>query len=232
MFNGQRVARDDLMIGRGDALDLVTPEQFSLIAVVVDEELLHPLWERMYGRRPPSAWIEQQLVLAARPAAGGCGAPAAAAGAARNFAPTTSQIRTATALLQLRDALLIEWIEALPSVDVSELPALAARRHLVQQACALMLARSDEPLSMLQVCRHVGASRRKLNCCFQDVLGTSPLKYLRALRLNGVRRELRGGAGSVQQAAARWGFWQLGEFAAAYRRQFGELPSQTLKKRE
>ncbi len=231
IFNGQRVARDDLMIGRGDALDLVTPEQFSLIAVVVDEELLHPLWERMYGRRP-SAWIEQQLVLAARPAA------AAAVRrlqlqALQELCADDSPIRTATALLQLRDALLIEWIEALPErVDVSELPALAARRHLVQQACALMLARSDEPLSMLQVCRHVGASRRKLNCCFQDVLGTSPLKYLRALRLNGVRRALRGGAGSVQQAAARWGFWQLGEFAAAYRRQFGELPSQTLKKRE
>ena len=85
--------------------------------------------------------------------------------------------------------------------------------------------------ALLQVCRHVGASRRKLNDCFRDVLGTSPLTYLRALRLNGVRRELRGGAASVQQAAARWGFWHLGELAADYRRQFGELPSQTLKQR-
>jgi len=136
------------------------------------------------------------------------------------------------ALLQLRDALLIEWIEALPEhVDLSDLPTQAARKRLVQQACALMLAHADEPLSMLQVCRHVGASRRKLNDCFRDVLGTSPLKYLRALRLNGVRRELRGGAASVQQAAARWGFWHLGELAADYRRQFGELPSQTLKQR-
>ena len=69
---------------------------------------------------------------------------------------------------------------------------------------------------------------RKLNDCFQEALGTSPLKYLRAVRLNGVRRELRMGAPSVQDVAARWGFWHHGEFAAAYRRQFGELPSQTL----
>jgi len=49
------------------------------------------------------------------------------------------------------------------------------------------------------------------------------------MRLNGVKRELRRGQGeSVQDVAARWGFWHHGEFAAAYRRQFGELPSQTL----
>jgi len=228
IFNGQRVGHDELMVGRGDELDLVTPEQFSLIAVVVDAGLLHPLWERMYGKRP-SAWIEQQLVLPAR---------AAAAAAVRRLhlqalqelCAADSPISDETALLQLRDALLIEWIEALPErVDASELPTVAARKRLVQQACALMLAQADEPLSMLQVCRQVGASRRKLNYCFRDVLGTSPLKYLRALRLNGVRRELRGGAASVQHAAAHWGFWHLGEFAADYRRQFGELPSQTLR---
>jgi len=33
----------------------------------------------------------------------------------------------------------------------------------------------------------------------------------------------------VQEAAAGWGFWHLSELAADYRRQFGELPSQTLK---
>jgi AraC family ethanolamine operon transcriptional activator len=228
IFNGQRVGRDDLMVGRGDALDLITPEQFSLIAVVVDTALLHPLWQQLYGTRP-SAWIEQQRVLPARTAS------AAAVRrlhlqALQQLCETETPITDMTSLLQLRDALLIEWIEALPArVDAGEPPTLAARKQLVQQACALMLAQADEPLSMLQVCRQVGASRRKLNYCFQDVLGTSPLKYLRALRLNGVRRDLRGGAVSVQQAAARWGFWHLSEFAAAYRRQFGELPSRTLK---
>ena len=230
IFNGQCVQRDDLMVGRGDALDLVTPPHFSLIAVVVQADLLLPLWERLCGKRP-SAWIEAQVVLPAR---------AAAAAAVRKLhlealqqlGADAAPIAEEAELLQLRDALLIEWIEALPEhVDLSDLPTQAARKRLVQQACALMLAHADEPLSMLQVCRHVGASRRKLNDCFRDVLGTSPLKYLRALRLNGVRRELRGGAASVQQAAARWGFWHLGELAADYRRQFGELPSQTLKQR-
>jgi AraC-like DNA-binding protein len=34
----------------------------------------------------------------------------------------------------------------------------------------------------------------------------------------------------VHDVATRWGFWNLGEFAADYRRQFGELPSETLRR--
>lgn len=226
IFNGQRVEGDAILVGRGDELDLITPTRFSLIAVVVEAALLVPLWERLYGK-PPSGWLEAQLVVPARPAAAeavrGLHLRAMAA-----LADHESPVHDGTALLQLRDALLMEWIEALPErVSTDELPGVALRRRLVDRACELMLAHADEPLSMLEVCRHVGASRRKLETCFQDVLGTSPARYLRAVRLNGVRRELRAGAGTVQAAAARWGFFHLGQFARDYKAQFGELPSFT-----
>jgi AraC family ethanolamine operon transcriptional activator len=230
IFNGQRVVLDSIMVGRGDDLDLVTPQRFSLIAVVVDAELLTPLWQRMY-QKPLPQWLESQLVVPAR---------AAAAEALRRLHLQAMQqlegvaaaSRDDTAMLQLRDAVLMEWIEALPErVDAGDLPQRAARRQLVERACERMLSRTDEPLTMLQVCRELGVSRRKLNYCFREVLGTSPVKYLRALRLNGVRREIAQGASSVQDAAACWGFWQLGQFADDYRRQFGELPSQTLRAR-
>nr|WP_225585054.1 MULTISPECIES: helix-turn-helix domain-containing protein [unclassified Acidovorax] len=95
-----------------------------------------------------------------------------------------------------------------------------------------MLDRPDSPPSLLEVCRHVGASHRKLNYCFQEVLGMSPARYLRVLRLNGVRRQLRSELDlrlGVQDVAALWGFWHLGQFSADYKRQFAELPSHTLK---
>jgi AraC family ethanolamine operon transcriptional activator len=57
------------------------------------------------------------------------------------------------------------------------------------------------------------------------------MAYFRAVRLNAVRQELKTAkdAATVHEVAQSWGFWHGGEFAAAYRRLFGELPSQTLK---
>lgn len=65
------------------------------------------------------------------------------------------------------------------------------------------------------------------------MLGTTPVAYLRAIRLNGVRRELLNAAqagGGVYDIAVRWGFWHFSQFSMDYKRQFGELPSRTLQR--
>ncbi len=87
---------------------------------------------------------------------------------------------------------------------------------MVDRAREYALTHVDEPLSILDLCNHIGASRRKLQYCFQETLGINPVAYLRALRLNAVRRELRSGghARGVQEVAARWGFWHLSRFPA------------------
>ena len=235
-FQGQQVPPDAVMCGRGNQIDMVTPPGHSLLAIVVERSLLTPLWERMY-HKPLAGWLEHQLVL-----------PASAASAqalrerhqqvlqhtlalARPQGPGPALLRPDSSLRRLRDDILIEWIEALPpSVDLADLDSRERRHRLVDQACEHMLSRQDEPLSVLEVCSRVGASRRKLNYCFQEVLGTSPTQYLRAIRLNGAQRELKAAAAgtTVQDTAARWGFWHLGQFAQDYRRQFSERPSETL----
>jgi AraC family ethanolamine operon transcriptional activator len=103
------------------------------------------------------------------------------------------------------------------------------RARLVHRAEEYMQGHRAGPLSVLELGRELGVSERTLHYAFQEVRGTSPMAYFRALRLDAVRQELRAAAetATVQQIAQRWGFGHTGEFAAAYRRLFGELPSQT-----
>jgi AraC family ethanolamine operon transcriptional activator len=105
------------------------------------------------------------------------------------------------------------------------------RERLVRRADDCMRACLGEPLSLLELCQELGVSERALHYAFQEVRGLSPMAYFRAVRLNAIRQELKAaatGTATVREIAQRWGCWHTGEFAAAYRRLFGELPSQTL----
>jgi AraC family ethanolamine operon transcriptional activator len=104
------------------------------------------------------------------------------------------------------------------------------RTRLVRRAEDYMRAHLEAPLSMFDLCREFDVSERTLRYAFQEVRGLSPMAYFQARRLNAVRQELKAaptGTATVQEIAQRWGFWHSGEFASAYRRLFGELPSQT-----
>ncbi len=69
-----------------------------------------------------------------------------------------------------------------------------------------------------------------MNYAFKEYFGVTPKEYLQTVRLHGVRRELQAydGEAVIADIANNWGFWHMGQFAADYRRMFGELPSATL----
>ncbi len=57
---------------------------------------------------------------------------------------------------------------------------------------------------------------------FNEHLGLSPGAFLRQVRLDRARNELRrGGSGSVRELAQRWGFQNASKFSQAYLRRFG-----------
>lgn len=110
---------------------------------------------------------------------------------------------------------------------------LVTRRsnHALERALALVHDSPHEQLTVRDLCRAAGASERTLRYAFVERYGVPPKAYLKAVRLHGVRRELRSAdlhALRVTDTANRWGFWHMGDFAADYRRLFGELPSKTL----
>jgi len=110
------------------------------------------------------------------------------------------------------------------------LPAPSRRGEIAAAARRHVLAHRDRAVNVLELCAHLHVSRRTLQYCFQEAFGMAPNVYLRTLRLNGARRDLRHAAQraqSVQDIAASWGFWHLSQFALDYRRLFGVRPSDT-----
>ena len=101
--------------------------------------------------------------------------------------------------------------------------------NIIAETRILVFENLEVPLSVAEVCKHLGISRRTLQYCFQNSLNTTPMAYLRAERLNGVRAMLRT-SNSVTEAAAHWGFWHFGHFSQEYKKMFGELPSITFKR--
>ena len=93
---------------------------------------------------------------------------------------------------------------------------------------------AEEPINLRDLCLITGASKRTLRYGFLERYGVSPKAYFKVFRLNGVRRELRRAdpaSAKVIDTANYWGFWHMGKFAADYRRLFGELPSETMGRR-
>ena len=105
----------------------------------------------------------------------------------------------------------------------------ATRR--VKMAADFILARLDQAITVEEVCNHVGCSRRSLEQGFRQHAGTSPKQFIQVMRLKQCRKALLTAPpkSQVNRIANQHGFWHLGQFAAAYRKLFGETPRQTLR---
>lgn len=93
-------------------------------------------------------------------------------------------------------------------------------------------AHLSEPIDLEQLAAVAGVRPRTLETHFRNYLGTTPLGWIRRLRLAHARRELERGRAdaTVTRVALASGFSQLGRFAAEYRAAFGEAPSGTLRR--
>ena len=129
-------------------------------------------------------------------------------------------------------------LEAISSADHYPLTRTDKTRqdygHIVRLAEDYALTQTDDPLHVPDLCRAVAVSERKLQYAFEEVMGMSPVAYLKRLRLHRVRQALRvatHGTTTVSVEALKWGFWHFGDFSYAYKTCFGELPSDTLRRK-
>lgn len=109
-----------------------------------------------------------------------------------------------------------------------------AQSLIVKTAEDHALSRTGEQLYVSDLCRAAGVSERTLEYAFKEIMGLTPVAYLTRLKLHRVRRALLAatqGSTRVSAEALDWGFWHFGEFSRAYKECFGELPSDTLRRK-
>jgi AraC family ethanolamine operon transcriptional activator len=104
------------------------------------------------------------------------------------------------------------------------------QRVAVERAREYIREKLAEPLPLSELCRYAHVQARALEYGFREITGLSPMAYVKSLRLNAVRRHLsRSDAAehSISEIALDHGFWHLSQFAADYRKFFGETPTST-----
>ena len=92
-----------------------------------------------------------------------------------------------------------------------------------------------ETMTLAELCQHAHLQARSLEYGFRDLVGLSPFKYIKMLRLGEVRRRLQtsnAAERSVSELALDCGFCHLSQFAADYKRVFLESPSATRRAAE
>jgi AraC-like DNA-binding protein len=153
----------------------------------------------------------------------------AAAGRLAEEAP--SVIAHPEAAHGLEQALIEALVGCLSQGEVLDRPALRHHAMIMRRFRRAVEENPDQALYIPELCSSIGVAGRTLRTCCQEQLGMSPKRYLLLRRMHLARRALRESrrtTTTVTEIATRYGFWEFGRFAGAYRSLFGELPSTTL----
>ncbi|MES2948717.1 MAG: helix-turn-helix domain-containing protein [Pseudomonadota bacterium] len=231
-MQGHELREDCLFILRGgDEFTIQRPKSMDLLAVTFETEE----FDRLLDARP---WSAQALDLLSRPLL---------------QAPPRSLQRLRQDLLTI-----LEWPRAEPLGATAFYPvashvvfdaltnifreAAGTTRSLASMSAIFLVAEchrivadsGESPPSIEALCQRLRTSPRNLLNSFKRVADTTPVHYLRSLRLNTVRQRLMStqqAVLTVSQAATDQGFDHLSHFTERYKTLFGELPSQTTRHR-
>ncbi|MFF3511833.1 helix-turn-helix transcriptional regulator [Streptomyces sp. NPDC002573] len=103
----------------------------------------------------------------------------------------------------------------------------------LRRAAAYIDDHADQDITLADMAAAAHVTIRTLQYAFRRHLDTTPLGYLRQVRLTHAHHDLRSadpeGDVTVTEVAARWGFHHPGRFAALYREAYGRTPRTTLR---
>jgi AraC-like DNA-binding protein len=103
---------------------------------------------------------------------------------------------------------------------------------LLRRAVDFIESNAARDIALSDIAGAIHVTPRAVQYMFRRHLDTTPLGYLRRLRLHHARQDLIAGErprDTVTAIAARWGFAHTGRFAVMYREAYGESPHTTLR---
>lgn len=192
----------------------------SVIGVRFDRDYLHREMSRLLAE--PSRRLPDRLDLTERPGANWLQL-------VRSLSTQSVADQHPLVREQLCSAITTAFVlAAVPDVDARHAPP---RPRIVKRVLDEMRDDPGRPWTAGDMAEVAGVSIRRLQEGFRDYVGASPHECLTDIRLARVREDLLRGADgfTVADVAMRWGLMHTGRFAAAYRRKYGELPSETLR---
>ncbi|YAF93730.1 MAG: helix-turn-helix transcriptional regulator [Nodularia sp. CChRGM 3473] len=125
-------------------------------------------------------------------------------------------------------AMHLDWISA-EQKPIHDTPGLKRDTiACIHHAKEILTTQLEHPPSLSELAQQVGVSVRTLHRGFPLLFNTTVVGYLTQQRLQKAKMLLRQGDYQVSEVANLVGYGHLGNFAAAFKRQYGITPSQCL----
>ena len=221
-WRGRDVVPEDVLVFRSGAeFASVSGADFESYILSVPEDRIRAVAERegiilpVPHRRPEVFRPPGSIVAAAR--------------ATLHLAMAERSLVTEAEIRELAERLILAW---LAWVGLSSgRPVDSRKQRALTRGLELLHATPRQQIPVDRLCVAAGASRRTLESAFLEQYGFGPAAFMKRRRLADARRVLQAADPRlvrVSDIMEELGFAHVGQFAADYRRVFGELPSETL----
>jgi len=106
-------------------------------------------------------------------------------------------------------------------------PGFHSGDRIVARALEAMEQAVETPVPVADIARAAGCPQRALEARFRRRIGAPPRAVYRRIRLLAARKLLSGERISIAETATRCGYTNASAFARAFRREFGDTPSES-----
>lgn len=230
MVGGQDVAAPLTIIGPRQRIDMNWSVDHEIVIIQIPEALIDRALEDQLGDAPKKDIYFEPQVIDESPLGRVLAALSLPATAGKTFPFATSCL----AEHHFEQFLLHTLLGSQPhtySADLGE-PGAPSTSAALRRARRFCEEHAAEPITLGDIATAARVSVRTLQSGFREQLQTTPMAYLRNVRLARAHADLvhiaaTGSRTTVTEVALRWGFTHLSRFAAFYRQTYGHAPSVT-----